>query len=945
MIGQTISHYRVIEKLGSGGMGVVFKAEDVTLRRFVALKFLPDAVVKDPQALARFQREAQAASALNHPGICTIYEIGQHEDQPFIAMEYLDGVTLTHRIGGRPLDNELLLGLAIEIADALDAAHTEGIVHRDIKPANIFVTKRGHAKILDFGVAKLTLTQGVMGTATLAEQETARSEERLTGPGSALGTVDYMSPEQAQARELDGRTDLFSFGAVLYEMATGSRPFRGESTATVFDAILNKAPVAPVRLNPDLPAKLEEIINKALEKDRNLRYQHAADLRTDLQRLKRDTESGYLKAAGSGEAAQSPRGNRKLWLIGLTALLVLLGAAGIYYRSRRNQSLREKDTVVLADFANSSGDPIFDDTLKQGLSAELEQSPFLNLLSAERVSQTLALMTQPKNARLTPALAREVCIRTDSAATIEGSVASLGSEYVVGLKAVSCRNGDVLSEEQATASSKEQVLKALGDAATKLRERLGESLASVEKYGARQENVTTSSLEALNAYTLGLKARHEKGDWASIPFYQQAIRLDPNFAMAYLRLGNEYWNVGEAMQAKPYLQKAFDLRGPVSAKENFEISADYYDAAEGDLLKASQIYQQWARTYPQDTIPWDRLGNDYLFLGEYEQALEALLEEQKLAQSGYYNYTNLGATYISLNRLHDARNTVQDALARKMEPAPGHELLYYIDFLDGNTSGLQAYVSWAEGKPGVEDLFLGLQSDSEAYSGHRKAAWDFSQRAVAAAQRDGEKEVAATHLAMAALREAEFGNATRAAGIANSALAISSSRDVKTFVAVARARAGLLKQAEALTEELAKAYPSNTLLNFYWLPTARASAEIKLGHPEKAIDILRRVAPYELGGGTGPSAYPAYVRGEAYLHLGQPSRAAAEFQKLLDHRGCVVNSVLGSLVHLQLGRAYALAGDRMKAQAAYKDFLTLWKDADLDIPVLKEAKAEYGKLK
>jgi len=961
MVGQLITHYRILEKLGGGGMGVVYKAKDIKLGRPVSLKFLSEELSSDTQAVQRFKREARAASALNHPNICTIYDIDEHQDQHFIAMEFLDGRTLRHITEGKPLKLDQLLDWGIQIAQALEAAHAAGIVHRDIKPANVFITGRGQVKLLDFGLAKPGPSGGANGDA--ADELPEPTELDLTIPGVTMGTAAYMSPEQVLGEPLDARTDVFSLGVVLYEMSTGRLPFTGPTPGALFDAILRQAPIPLLRLNPQLPAELEQIVNKALEKDRNLRYQTAADLRVDLQRLKR-TESGRSAAVSAAAAnaqsgisttlthstltGETPRSElqrrrARRWKFVVPPAAVMVAAlvvAGLFY-FRGAQALTETDYILLPEFVNTTGESVFDGTLKQALAVKLQESPFLNVVSEERIAETLRFMGRAVDERVTPSLAREICQRQEVKAMVSGEIAPLGRHYVIALNAVNCQTGDSLARGQVEAASKEEVLPALGKAASGLRRKLGESMSSISKFDVPIEQATTTSLEALKAFALANRERARGTEVQAIPLFRRAIELDPNFASAYGRLGQVYWNLGQAELGREYTIKAFELRDRVSEPERLYLISHYYELVNGDLEKAIETYQLWKQTYPRDWTPWLNLAIDYNRMGMYDKAIAEVREAIRLNPNHAFNYQTLTWAYFGLNRFDEAKAICEQQISKGSDDPGLHAFLYYTAVIQGDATSMERQVEWAKGKEN-SDYMLGAQAGVAAFFGKLQRARELNQHSTELSQRRNFKEAAGATVAVEALTEAALGNFPVARERAAAALALAP-RGIYAQVLAADALAvsGQADQALALADDLGRRFPQNTMVNAVAMPVIRASVELERGNPTAAIELLQSTKPYQYGEGL----LSFYVRGQAHLRAGAGKEAAAEFQQILDHRGATwFWPVVYALAELGLARAHALAGDLAHSRKAYQDFFALWKDADPDIPILQQAKAEYAKL-
>jgi serine/threonine protein kinase/tetratricopeptide (TPR) repeat protein len=917
LIGQTVSHYRIVERIGAGGMGVLYKAEDTRLGRAVALKFVSDELSHDPEALDRFAREARMASALNHLNICTIYDIGEQDDRSFIVMEYLEGTTLRDRLAAGALSVTAALDVATQVANALDAAHTAGIIHRDIKPANIFIGPRDHVKVLDFGLAK-------SGPATHQADVTTIAGTRQ---GVVMGTAAYMAPEQARGEAVDHRADIWSFGLVLYEMVKGTRP-----------------PQA-VRLRVEASPELERIISKCLETERELRYQHASDLHADLERLRR--EHGATAAAPA-----APGRRRARWFsIGAAAVVVTAAAAGVMYSRRPAPTLTDKDTIVLAEFANTTGDPVFDDTLRQGLAVQLQQSPFLSLISEERIRKELTLMQQPADARLTSRLAQDVCVRTASAAVLDGSIASVGSQYVLGLSATNCNTGDIIADEQVQAARKEDVLGALSQIASRFRTRVGESLATIEKHSMPLEDATTPSLDAWKAFSTASRVYYLSDAAAALPLFERAVAIDPDFAIAHARLGIHYSNVGEWTLARQSTLRAYQLRNRTSDVERFMIETFYDRQVTGNLERQQQTMEAWARAYPRDPVPFGLLsGLATIGTGRYELSIAAADKALALDPDRGPTYNSKAHSQLFLNRLADAEATIRRATERRFEFEEFPLVRYFIAFLNGDVEDMKRHAALARERPSSEDMMSHVEALALARSGRLQEARRASAVAVDIAQRSGRRERAALFDTAPAAWEALYGNTAAARQKVTTVLDLARGRDVDYAAAFALSLSGDVARSRALADDLAKNFPEDTSVQYLYLPTLRAMYSLNAHDPAAAIHALQTAARYDLAlGGIGfigrfGGLYPIYVRGLAHLAARQPVEAAGEFQRILDHRSIVLVDPMDAMARLQLARALVLAGDIATARNVYTDLLTLWKDADAKIPIVEQARTEYVRL-
>jgi serine/threonine protein kinase/tetratricopeptide (TPR) repeat protein len=939
LVGHVLGHYRLVEAVGQGGMGVVYRAHDEHLKRDVAVKVLSAGLLADATAHERFRKEAHALSELNHPNIAVIHDFDTCDGIDYLVEELIPGVSVDEMLIQVALSGNECIDLGTQLCAGLSTAHEHGIIHRDIKPGNLRVTPEGHLKILDFGLAKAVRTPLL----------TTNEAPTLSETQAVVGTYPYMSPEQLTNKKLDARTDIWAAGCVLYKMATGRLPFLG-SGAVLTDAILHGSATPPSKLNHELSPGLEAIIQKCLEKDPALRYQSAREIAVDLKRL--DAPSSVIAAA--------PKKRRRLWSLASVSLLILMGAAAtLFWRAHQAKALTDKDTIVIADFDNKTRDPVFDDTLKTGLTIALRQSPFLDVLPDSRIAETLKLMARPTNEKLTSELVRELCLRTGSRVYLAGSISSLGNEYVLGLKAVNCWSGETLAEEQDTAASKEKVLNALGAAAANLRGKLGESLATVQKFDVPLQQATTSSLEALQAYSRGEKAFQFNGAQSALAYHQRAVQLDPEFATGYVSLALTYSTLGELDRAEEYFTKAFESRNHASEREKLLVSAGYYTYVTGELERAVQTYQETVASYPRDAAAYLNLGISYGALGQYELAAEATRESLQITPENVGLYENLANFMLALERIEDASKATQEAQARKLDDLVLRNALYAIAFLTKNKAGMAEQQQWFSKNSKVENNGLALASDTQAYAGRLAKARQLTMQATDCALRADSKEMGAIEWENAALRLAAFGDAEEARRNAATGLTLApASRAVAVEAALAYAMAGDTAQAQTTAQWLNKKYPLDTQLQWVWLPAIRAQVALTRNHPADAIDHLRRtLPPIEYGQiefiNQISCMYPTYIRGQAFLQAGKGGEAVAEFQKLLDHSGIVWNCWTGVLGRLGVARANALQvkaskgtddAARTRALAAYKDFLILWKDADPDIPILKQARAEYAKL-
>jgi len=976
MEAEKISHYRILQKLGAGGMGEVYLAEDVKLGRKVALKILGHEYTTNRDRLNRFEQEACAASALNHPNILTIHEVGNDGGRHFIATEYIDGKTLRRKMASATLEVNEILDIALQVASALEEAHAAGIVHRDIKPDNIMVRRNGYVKVLDFGLAKLT-----EGSTNRSPSDGEASTRVLvqTDAGVVMGTSHYMSPEQARGKAVDARSDIWSLGVVMYEMVAGRTPFDGETSTDVIVAITQKEAPPLARFAPNVPAELDWIITKALRKDRDERYQTVKEFLTDVRRLKqkiefeaelersvapdsvtRSTISGAsvvptisdripptaeqtgTHAASSAEYIVSEIKRHKTGAGLIAALFVIAVGAAVFFYLNRAQALTDKDTVLLADFANSTGEPVFDGTLKQALAVQLGQSPFLNIFPDDRVREALRFMGRSPDDRLTRDVAREICERQGLKAMPTGSISSLGSHYVITLDAVDAHSGDSIAREQVEADSKEQVLAALGRAASALRGKLGESLSSIKKFEVPVEQATTSSLEALKAFATGNEERAKGNGEQSAAFYKRAIELDPNFAMAYARLAVYYGNQTQLDLAHQYVQKAYELRDRVSERERLYISEKYFNYATGEVDKAIEVLQTWARLYPNDYIPHNNLALNYNLFGRYDEGVKEALEAVRLGPTNMSPRDNLIGSFLGLNRLDEAEQVAKEMAAQHPDAAGSHFNRLYFAAIRGDQSQIDAEVQWARGKPAEADLTDQLASIAFSI-GQVKKGEDLKRRAVEFYKNQDRKENASQALIGLAANQASFGKCEQAKENVTAGLALNRGRISVPASALVFAVCNDAGRAQSLLDEALKLYPKDTIIVSMQTPVIRAEIEKNHGNTGQALELLESVRAYDLGlvGGLMNN----YMRGRMYLQQRSGNEAAVEFQKIIDHRGIDGMSPLHALAHLGLARAAALNGDTARSRTEYQDFFAAWKGADADLPVLLEARKEYEQLK